>query len=181
MNLFILLGICYWKKYRKRSFVLFNLSDLGMHPHAPTVNSTLSPPPSCRCGVFFAVARRLTLAFHALSGKHARVEDEDEAVAGEYDQLQYHRWSEMGRRGEGPLDPAPSLGRALDSSEKLYSLFPFMFLQDKTMFSIPWKHAARHGWEIEKDANLFKLWAIHTGEKLVTRSTTPARTADGRL
>lgn len=37
------------------------------------------------------------------------------------------------------------------------------------MFSIPWKHAARHGWEIEKDANLFKLWAIHTGEPLITR------------
>lgn len=42
----------------------------------------------------------------------------------------------------------------------------FCVLQDKTMFSVPWKHAARHGWEIEKDASLFKLWAIHTGEKL---------------
>lgn len=35
------------------------------------------------------------------------------------------------------------------------------------MFSIPWKHAARHGWEIEKDASLFKMWAIHTGEQLI--------------
>lgn len=33
------------------------------------------------------------------------------------------------------------------------------------MFSIPWKHAARHGWELDKDASLFKLWAIHTGER----------------
>lgn len=34
------------------------------------------------------------------------------------------------------------------------------------MFSIPWKHAARHGWEVDKDACLFKQWAIHTGETL---------------
>lgn len=41
----------------------------------------------------------------------------------------------------------------------------FCDLQEKTMFSIPWKHAARHGWELNKDASLFKLWAIHTGEQ----------------
>ncbi|XP_076024784.1 uncharacterized protein LOC143014676 isoform X1 [Genypterus blacodes] len=35
---------------------------------------------------------------------------------------------------------------------------------DKTQFSIPWKHAARHGWELDKDASLFKKWAIHTGK-----------------
>lgn len=45
------------------------------------------------------------------------------------------------------------------------------------MFSIPWKHAARHGWEVDKDACLFKQWAIHTGEDRSsthkhTRSTT---------
>lgn len=66
-----------------------------------------------------------------------------------------------------PRASARSIRRALESSEKLYSVFPFVFLQAKTMFSIPWKHAARHGWEIEKDANLFKLWAIHTGERLI--------------
>ena len=42
---------------------------------------------------------------------------------------------------------------------------PLCILQEKTMFSIPWKHAARHGWELDKDASLFKLWAIHTGER----------------
>lgn len=42
-------------------------------------------------------------------------------------------------------------------------------VQDKMMFSIPWKHAARHGWEVDKDACLFKQWAIHTGETLRTR------------
>ncbi|XP_041808211.1 interferon regulatory factor 1b isoform X2 [Chelmon rostratus] len=36
--------------------------------------------------------------------------------------------------------------------------------KDKTMFTIPWKHAARHGWELDKDACLFKEWAIHTGK-----------------
>nr|CCQ25775.1 interferon [Channa striata] len=36
--------------------------------------------------------------------------------------------------------------------------------KDKTMFTIPWKHAARHGWELDKDACLFKQWAIHTGK-----------------
>ncbi|XP_066502296.1 interferon regulatory factor 1b [Hoplias malabaricus] len=36
--------------------------------------------------------------------------------------------------------------------------------KDQKMFSIPWKHAARHGWEMDKDACLFKQWAIHTGK-----------------
>ncbi|XP_040007221.1 interferon regulatory factor 1b isoform X2 [Xiphias gladius] len=36
--------------------------------------------------------------------------------------------------------------------------------KDKTTFTIPWKHAARHGWELDKDACLFKKWAIHTGK-----------------
>lgn len=36
--------------------------------------------------------------------------------------------------------------------------------KEKTTFSIPWKHAARHGWELDKDACLFKEWAIHTGK-----------------
>ncbi|XP_036380471.1 interferon regulatory factor 1b isoform X2 [Megalops cyprinoides] len=36
--------------------------------------------------------------------------------------------------------------------------------KEKKMFSIPWKHAARHGWEMDKDASLFMQWAIHTGK-----------------
>lgn len=36
--------------------------------------------------------------------------------------------------------------------------------KERTLFSISWKHAARHGWEITKDASLFKEWAIHTGK-----------------
>ncbi|NXI43688.1 IRF1 factor, partial [Galbula dea] len=35
--------------------------------------------------------------------------------------------------------------------------------KDKMMFQIPWKHAAKHGWDMEKDACLFRNWAIHTG------------------
>lgn len=77
-----------------------------------------------------------------------------------------------------PRASAPSIRRALESSEKLYSICPFAFLQAKTMFSIPWKHAARHGWEIEKDANLFKMWAIHTGEHLIARPAKKKQTED---
>ena len=36
-------------------------------------------------------------------------------------------------------------------------------LQEKRIFQIPWMHAARHGWDLEKDAPLFMNWAIHTG------------------
>uniref|UniRef100_A0A8C6TML4 Interferon regulatory factor n=1 Tax=Neogobius melanostomus TaxID=47308 RepID=A0A8C6TML4_9GOBI len=36
--------------------------------------------------------------------------------------------------------------------------------KERTMFSIPWKHAARQGWELNKDASLFKEWALHTGK-----------------
>lgn len=32
------------------------------------------------------------------------------------------------------------------------------------IFQISWKHAARHGWDIEKDACLFRSWAMHTGK-----------------
>ncbi|XP_050168192.1 interferon regulatory factor 1 [Myiozetetes cayanensis] len=35
--------------------------------------------------------------------------------------------------------------------------------KDKRIFQIPWKHAAKHGWDMEKDAYLFRSWAIHTG------------------
>ncbi|NXF77910.1 IRF1 factor, partial [Sclerurus mexicanus] len=35
--------------------------------------------------------------------------------------------------------------------------------KDKRIFQIPWKHAAKHGWDMEKDACLFRNWAIHTG------------------
>ncbi|XP_061660187.1 interferon regulatory factor 1b [Syngnathoides biaculeatus] len=47
--------------------------------------------------------------------------------------------------------------------------------KEKTLFSIPWKHAARHGWDMEKDASLFKKWAIHTG-KYVEGDTHDAKT-----
>nr|XP_015201189.1 PREDICTED: interferon regulatory factor 2 isoform X3 [Lepisosteus oculatus] len=36
--------------------------------------------------------------------------------------------------------------------------------RDKKIFQIPWMHAARHGWDVEKDAPLFRNWAIHTGK-----------------
>ncbi|CAL9685172.1 unnamed protein product [Knipowitschia caucasica] len=36
--------------------------------------------------------------------------------------------------------------------------------REKRIFSVPWVHGARHGWELHKDASLFKLWAVHTGK-----------------
>ncbi|XP_063074775.1 interferon regulatory factor 2a [Engraulis encrasicolus] len=36
--------------------------------------------------------------------------------------------------------------------------------KEKKIFQIPWLHAARHGWELGKDAPLFMNWAIHTGK-----------------
>ncbi|TRY91589.1 hypothetical protein DNTS_021755 [Danionella cerebrum] len=41
--------------------------------------------------------------------------------------------------------------------------FSVLLLQAAGVFQIPWKHAARHGWSLEKDASLFRNWAIHTG------------------
>ncbi|XP_041915140.1 interferon regulatory factor 2-like isoform X1 [Alosa sapidissima] len=36
--------------------------------------------------------------------------------------------------------------------------------KQKKIFQIPWMHAARHGWDLDKDAPLFMNWAIHTGK-----------------
>ncbi|XP_075065944.1 interferon regulatory factor 1 [Mixophyes fleayi] len=36
--------------------------------------------------------------------------------------------------------------------------------KEEMIFQIPWKHAARHGWNIDKDACLFRSWAVHTGK-----------------
>ncbi|KAM3867218.1 interferon regulatory factor 2 [Diretmus argenteus] len=36
--------------------------------------------------------------------------------------------------------------------------------REKRIFQIPWMHAARHGWDLEKDAPLFMRWAVHTGK-----------------
>ncbi|KPP69167.1 interferon regulatory factor 1-like, partial [Scleropages formosus] len=48
--------------------------------------------------------------------------------------------------------------------------------KEKKIFAIPWKHAARHGWEMEKDACLFKQWAIHTGKYKVGMSNPDPKT-----
>uniref|UniRef100_A0A8C5GGC7 IRF tryptophan pentad repeat domain-containing protein n=1 Tax=Gouania willdenowi TaxID=441366 RepID=A0A8C5GGC7_GOUWI len=41
------------------------------------------------------------------------------------------------------------------------------------MFVIPWKHAARHSWELDTDACLFKKWAIHTGKYVEGKTSDP--------
>lgn len=36
----------------------------------------------------------------------------------------------------------------------------------KTLFRIPWKHAAKHGYQAQQDAALFRAWAIYKGKHL---------------
>lgn len=36
--------------------------------------------------------------------------------------------------------------------------------KDSGKFRVPWKHASRHGWDINRDASIFKMWAIYTGK-----------------
>lgn len=48
----------------------------------------------------------------------------------------------------------------------LKPFFLYFILQSARIFQIPWKHAARHGWSIDRDATLFRSWAMHTGRSL---------------
>ncbi|XP_054627137.1 interferon regulatory factor 1-like [Dunckerocampus dactyliophorus] len=43
--------------------------------------------------------------------------------------------------------------------------YPGVCWLDKSekVFQIPWKHAARQSWSIDRDATLFRSWAMHTG------------------
>nr|WPR17913.1 IRF2 [Azumapecten farreri] len=47
--------------------------------------------------------------------------------------------------------------------------------QDQGTFRISWKHGARNGWTINKDANVFELYAIHTGRHRKNQSPNPKR------
>ncbi|XP_070276211.1 interferon regulatory factor 4-like isoform X2 [Myotis yumanensis] len=38
--------------------------------------------------------------------------------------------------------------------------------EGKTLFRIPWKHAAKQGYQAQQDAALFRAWAIHKGKHL---------------
>lgn len=42
--------------------------------------------------------------------------------------------------------------------------------KERQIVRIPWKHAARHGWIKDRDASLFKAWAIHTSKFLIRTS-----------
>ncbi|KAG8578990.1 hypothetical protein GDO81_010682 [Engystomops pustulosus] len=48
--------------------------------------------------------------------------------------------------------------------------------KEEGIFQIPWKHAARHGWDMEKDACLFRGWALHTGKLKVGEKETDPKT-----
>ncbi|XP_062376182.1 interferon regulatory factor 1a isoform X1 [Sardina pilchardus] len=64
------------------------------------------------------------------------------------------------RMHQGRLRLRPWLEEQIHSGK-----YPGVVWLDETarVFQIPWKHAARHGWNIDKDATLFRNWAIHTG------------------
>ncbi|XP_021363371.1 interferon regulatory factor 1-like [Mizuhopecten yessoensis] len=47
--------------------------------------------------------------------------------------------------------------------------------RDQSTFRINWKHGARNGWNINKDANVFELYAIHTGRHRKDQSPNPKR------
>ncbi|XP_046544349.1 interferon regulatory factor 1-like isoform X2 [Haliotis rubra] len=73
-----------------------------------------------------------------------------------------HISNDAGRRPIRPIDREkmrPWLERQIDLGN-----VPDVKWVDinKTTFEIPWRHAARHGWSIEKDACIFEQWAIHT-------------------
>lgn len=53
------------------------------------------------------------------------------------------------------------LKRAIDSGE-----FEGVEWTDREegKFRVPWKHASRHGWDINRDASIFKMWAVYTGK-----------------
>lgn len=36
--------------------------------------------------------------------------------------------------------------------------------EEQKMFRLPWKHASRNGWTMNRDACLFQAWAEHTGK-----------------
>uniref|UniRef100_A0AAY5K1C6 Interferon regulatory factor n=2 Tax=Esox lucius TaxID=8010 RepID=A0AAY5K1C6_ESOLU len=61
---------------------------------------------------------------------------------------------------QGRLRLRPWLEEQIQSGK-----YPGVNWLDETaqVFQIPWKHAARHGWNIDKDATLFRNWAMHTG------------------
>lgn len=48
--------------------------------------------------------------------------------------------------------------------------------QPAGVFQIPWKHAARHGWSIDRDASLFRSWAMYTGRYLPGRDKPDPKT-----
>ncbi|XP_053317925.1 interferon regulatory factor 1 isoform X2 [Spea bombifrons] len=67
----------------------------------------------------------------------------------------------------------PWLEKQIESNE-----FPGLSWVNKEemIFQIPWKHAARQGWDINKDACLFRSWAIHTGKYKEGEKETDAKT-----
>ncbi|XP_056403747.1 interferon regulatory factor 4-like [Hyla sarda] len=67
----------------------------------------------------------------------------------------------MNQRGTPPLRLKEWLILQIESGQ-----YPGLRWENekKTMFRIPWKHAAKHNYREEEDAALFRAWAIHKGK-----------------
>ncbi|XP_073538923.1 interferon regulatory factor 4-like isoform X2 [Phyllobates terribilis] len=68
---------------------------------------------------------------------------------------------EMSEKGTPPLRLKEWLILQIDSGK-----YPGLRWEneEKTVFKIPWKHAAKHNYKEEEDAALFKAWAVHKGK-----------------
>ncbi|XP_077109183.1 interferon regulatory factor 4-like isoform X4 [Ranitomeya variabilis] len=86
------------------------------------------------------------------------------------------RWTQGPNRGE--LDDFDYFGQEMSEKGTPLRLKEWLILQidsgkypglrweneEKTVFKIPWKHAAKHNYKEEEDAALFRAWAIHKGK-----------------
>ncbi|XP_069607116.1 interferon regulatory factor 4-like isoform X1 [Ranitomeya imitator] len=79
---------------------------------------------------------------------------------GELDDFDYFG-QEMSEKGTAPLRLKEWLILQIDSGK-----YPGLRWEneEKTVFKIPWKHAAKHNYNEEEDAALFRAWAIHKGK-----------------
>ncbi|KAG2461970.1 IRF2 factor, partial [Polypterus senegalus] len=73
----------------------------------------------------------------------------------------WEKRTDQSRMQQGRLRLRPWLEEQIRSNK-----YPGLQWVDESTgtFQIPWKHAARHGWSIDKDASLFRSWALHTGK-----------------
>ncbi|XP_069808594.1 interferon regulatory factor 4-like isoform X2 [Dendropsophus ebraccatus] len=92
--------------------------------------------------------------------REKREEERTEACSEELDDLGCFG-QDMNERGTPPLRLKEWLILQIESGK-----YPGLQWEneEKTMFRIPWKHAAKHNYREEEDAALFRAWAMHKGK-----------------